>query len=80
MIYAITTLLALLTGLGAWIYKLVSHNNELKAQVLLNGINTVVKEYDTKLAQQQTTIKEDERNYADAKKRFDSNNPPSGAV
>lgn len=82
MTYVIAAILAILSGLSAWIYSLVRQNKSLKEAAVNADLVNKNKEWSDKIKGIEDRIKESEKDYEEAKRNFfdDSGNPPSGAV
>ncbi len=80
MIYVVTAILATLGSLAAWVYHLLQKVQDLKDISAERDQADHIKEWHDRITQQNGVIGEDIRNYEEIKRKFDSNNPPSGAV
>jgi hypothetical protein len=83
MIYIITAILAALSGLAAWVYKLINENKSLKDLSAQRDAADHIKEWHDRITQQNGVVEEDIRNYEESKKKFHTDwptDPPSGAV
>lgn len=76
MIYAI---IAAVIAALAWVYNLIRQNGKLKEKAAEEAAKKAIQEWQEKILKMETTIKEDERDYEDAKKDFDSKNSAPGS-
>lgn len=74
-----TQILILLGVLGSvlgYIWKILTDNKRLREKSATDESTQKVKEWQDKIAAVEGKVSEDERNYEDLKKKFDTNNPP----
>ena len=75
MSYVIGAIAAIFAVLSAAVYALFSKNKSLRQLLASQAIRAELKEWGDKIAASELKVEESERDYADAKKKF--NNPDS---
>ncbi len=78
MIYAILAIIATLSGIGAWVYKLVKNNETLQQLLVGKAIDEELKIWADKIKEIEGKVKTDEEAYEAAKKKFNGNNGSGG--
>ncbi len=75
MNYIWSSIVAIILALGAWIFKLVSDNKSLKQYAANQAAQSKIQEWQDKISTIESKVTEDERNYEEARKQFNTNNP-----